>query len=479
MISLLEVAERAQTGPKMGENEWNLGMFRKMTELSEKYRLQVGEIENIYDVDNAYADQLFGAALEYLCTMGVYCISTKRRIQFTEEEVRETCREAPDKITIGRDRDVRTLTQRKIEDVKAPNIITGGHSAWNEELMPLENMVKELVKIPRVDFLECFNYHRIMGREVHGTPMIVYAARKAIERARMGVSLAGRAGLALCYYPILTTAEAFIAAKDEERGLRSSDGLLLSVLPDLKVETDLLAASIYYEEYGCFRQNGGTGGSVGGFAGGWEGAMIEAVVRNIAAWMVYRDSIQYGGGVIRLQQNALLPQTRKAQQRNRVEERLSTWCSFAMRKALRRHKHTITVFGGGSGGQVVDQASVKNLLSTAISSIRGTVMGGNLYYLWTPPPTTVRWGIEASDAALKSRIKLDDLDELIGRIRKEKLQSFYTGRDRRMLLYTDPQAFFKSHKACYDYVKQRPTDRFLKNRKEATKYLEDIGLEFA
>jgi hypothetical protein len=309
--------------------------------------------------------------------------------------------------------------------------------------------------------------------------MVVYAARKAIERARLGVSLAGRAGLALCYYPILTTAEAFIAAKDEERGLRSSDGLLLSVLPDLKVETDLLAASIYYEEYGCFRQNGGTGGSVGGFAGGWEGAMIEAVARNIAAWMVYRDSIQYGGGVSRLQQNALSPQTGRVRRRSRREEKLGAWCSFAMRKALRRHKHTITVFGGGSGGQVVDQASVKNLLSTAISSIRGTVMGGNLYYLWTPPPTTVRWGIEASDAALKSRIKLTDLDELFGRIRKEKLQSFYTGRDRRMLLYSDPQAFFKSHKACYDYVKQRPTDRFLQSRREAIQYLENLGLEFA
>jgi methylamine--corrinoid protein Co-methyltransferase len=479
LISLLEVAERAQIGPKMGENEWNLGMFRKMQELSDKYRLQVGEVEKVYEVDNAYADQLFDAALDYLCTMGVYCISTKRTIRFTEEEVRETCREAPEKIIVGRDRDVRILTQRTIEDTKKPNIVTGGHSAWNEELMPLENMVKELVKIPRIDFLEGFNYHRIMGREVHGTPMVVYAARKAIERTRLGVSLAGRAGLALCYYPILTSAEAFIAAKDEERGLRSSDGLLLSVLPDLKVETGLLAAALYYEEYGCFRQNGGTGGSVGGFAGGWEGAMIEGVVRNIAAWMVYRDAVQYGGGVSRLQQRALSTQIRRTRRRSRRDEWLSAWCSFAMRKALRRHKHTITIFGGDSGGLVEDQGSVENLLSTAISSIRGTVMGGNLRYVRTPPPTTVRWGIEASDAALKSQIKLVDLDELFGRIRKEKLQSFNMMGDRRILLYSDPQAFFNSHKACYDYVKQRPTDRFLQSRREAISYLENLGLEFA
>jgi hypothetical protein len=478
MISLLEVAERAQTGPKMSENDWNMGMFRTMQELSEEHRLRVGEVEQVYAVDAAYADQLFDAALEYLCTRGIYCISTSRVVQFTEEEVREACRDAPAEVTVGRDRDVRTIAQREIGDATRPSIIVGGHSAWNEDLMPLENMVKELVKNPRVDLLECFNYHRIMGREVHGTPLIVYAARKAIERARLGVQLAGRAGLALCYYPILTTAEAFIAAKDEARGLRSSDGLLLSVLPDLKVETNLLAAAVYYEEYGCFRQNGGTGGSVGGFAGGWEGAMIEAVVRNIAAWMIYHDAIQYGGGVSRLQQSALSPQARPAPQRIHHDDRRSAWCSFATREALRRHKHTITVMGGGSGGQVEDQASMQNLLTTALSSIRGTVLGGNLYYLWTPPPTTVRWGIEASDAALKSKLTVNEVDELDERIRREKLQTFDTGRDRRMLLYTDPQAFFRSHQACYDYVKQRPTERFLQSRREAIKYLENLGLEF-
>jgi len=150
-----------------------------------------------------------------------------------------------------------------------------------------------------------------------------------------------------------------------------------------------------------------------------------------------------------------------------------------MRKALRRHKSTITIFGGDSGGLVKDQGSVENLLSTAISSIRGTVLGGNLRYVRTPPPTTVRWGVEVSDAALKSQIKLTDLDELVGRIRREKLQGYVTSGDRRMLLYSDPHAFFSSHKACYDYIKQRPTDRFLQSRREAIQYLENLGLEFA
>ena len=37
MLSLLEIAERAQKGPKMDENAWNMGLFRKMNELTQKY----------------------------------------------------------------------------------------------------------------------------------------------------------------------------------------------------------------------------------------------------------------------------------------------------------------------------------------------------------------------------------------------------------------------------------------------------------
>jgi hypothetical protein len=479
MISLLEVAERAQSGPKMSEKTWNLGMFRKMQELTRRYRLVSRTVGKFYEVENEYADRLFAAAVDYLCEMGVFCISTNRAIQFTVDEVQEACREAPNQFTVGTDRDRRTFIQRDLEDTRPPNIITGGHSAWNEALMPLEHMIKELVRIPRVDFLEGFNYHRVMGREVHGTPLIVYAARKAIERARLGVRLAGRAGLALCYYPILTTAAALIAPKDEAWGLRSSDGILLSVLPDLKVESELIAAAIYYDEYGCFRQNGGVGGAVGGFAGGWEGAMIEAIVRNIAAWMVYHDAVQYQGSVDRLRQSPWALNSIGAHRKSDEETLKSTWCSFAVHMALHRHKNTIMNAGAGSGGRVTDQVSVENLLWTAMDAIRGTILGVNIRCVRTPPPTTVRWVVEISDAALKSHLSLMDLDEIVERIQRERLTAFNTNQDPRMLLYSNPHAFFKSHQACYDYVKQRPTERFLANRCEARDYLENIGLKLA
>jgi len=55
MISLTEVAERAQKGPKLNEKEWSMGMFRKMQELADKHELKIGEVGKFYEVDSEYA----------------------------------------------------------------------------------------------------------------------------------------------------------------------------------------------------------------------------------------------------------------------------------------------------------------------------------------------------------------------------------------------------------------------------------------
>ena len=92
MISLLEVAERSQKGPKIAEKEWNLSMFAKMKELSKMHQLEISTIDNPYEVDQHYADRLFAAAVDYLCEMGVYCVTMNRVIRFIENEVKEACR---------------------------------------------------------------------------------------------------------------------------------------------------------------------------------------------------------------------------------------------------------------------------------------------------------------------------------------------------------------------------------------------------
>lgn len=62
------------------------------------------------------ADRFFAAGLELACTAGVYCTDTHVQMLFTEEEIRQALRWAPDQVTIGSGLDQCTIVSRRPED---------------------------------------------------------------------------------------------------------------------------------------------------------------------------------------------------------------------------------------------------------------------------------------------------------------------------------------------------------------------------
>ena len=242
MLSLLDIAERMQKGPKMDENEWNMGLFHKMNELTQKYELYYPKDGPVFNLDDALADRAYRAAVDFLVERGVYCTTTGRVIQFTEQEVLSTVKGMPKEVTVGEGRDARVLKQRQLEEKEGLNHCPGHHAPFMEELGPL--VVKSFAEIPTTDYLEGFNFPEVDGREIFGMPMEVYAAKREAAWMRQGVAKAGRPGLAIAYYPINTRAADLIAPIDPENGLRTCDGILLSVLPDIKVEQDYVTAAI-------------------------------------------------------------------------------------------------------------------------------------------------------------------------------------------------------------------------------------------
>jgi methylamine--corrinoid protein Co-methyltransferase len=264
VISLLEVADRARKGPKMDEKEWNMSLFRKMQELIHDYDIKhpEGDEGSFLNVDDELADRAFNAAVDFLIDRGVYCITSGRIIHFSEDEVREAIKEAPREIVIGEGRDARKFKQRKVEGNELVNIVPGHHAPFTEDLAPL--VVKNFAQIPRADFIEGFNFPTIEGREIYSMPMEAYASRREAAWMREGVEKAGRPGMSIVLYPLSTKASTLISAIDPERGLRRTDGVLLTVLPDIKVEYDLLTAAMVFNDYGFFGVNGGFG-IVGGF----------------------------------------------------------------------------------------------------------------------------------------------------------------------------------------------------------------------
>ena len=479
MISLLGVAERARAGPRMEDKEWGLSLFKKLQDLTVRHGLRQKGPERFYEVDDDYADSLFQAAVDLLVETGVYCTTTHRAIRFTEDEVREAAREAPSEVEVGEGHDRRAFRKRELEDRRPPSIDVSGHGPWSDEMIPLPIVVRELARHRRVDLLEGYMFARIDGREVHSKPLCAYAARRAIERIRDGLSMANRSGLAITYYPIKTDAFTLIAPIDQERGIRKTDGVLLTILPDLVIEEDLIAAAVVYNELGCYGQCGGTG--VGPFAGEVEGRTIESTAGPLAAWLVYRDSILTAGGAGGTDlsgRKASMEEADKASQRSEGLE----WRSFAVQKALRRN--TNQVYYAQIWGESVNQddlISEEYLLRVALSSIRSTKLGHNFRVGCTNPPTFTSWVVETSDAAIRSNIRLADYEDLAERIGKEKLRGDLfpaDPRDKRMFIYEDGwQEFLAAGLKAYDWFRQTPTEEYLENERRARKYLRDIGLD--
>ena len=228
---------------------------------------------------------------------------------------------------MGEGADQRTFRQHQVEGGEPLNVCPGHHAPFTVDQAPW--VVESFARLPRADFLEGFNFTEVDGREIYGLPMEAYAVRRQMDYLRQGIRRAGRPGMAIVLYPINTRVGALLAALDPDYGLRRTDGMLLSVLPDLKIEHDLLTAAIVGHDYGLFTLSGSFS-IVGGFCGGVEGAIIEGIAKPLAAMLVYRDYINYVGV-----EHASGVSVRK------IVFQPVSWARSVVTQALNRHSNTI------------------------------------------------------------------------------------------------------------------------------------------
>lgn len=479
MISLLEVAHRVKTGPKMEPLEYDMGLFRKTQELTKRHNLRTTGREEFWEVDNAYADTIFEAGINFLAEWGAYDVTTNRVIKFSEDESRIAAHEAPTQVAIGAGKDIRTIRRRYIEDKQPPSIVVSGHSGWSDDVpIPLPIVVREMTGDSRVDAIQGFMYAKTDGLEITGEPLWAYGARRAVERVRDGLNMAGRGGLCLIQYPTMTRAFVLVAALDPERGLRRSDGTLLSIQPDLHIETGMIAASLVFEEYGlAYKENQGGGAS---FVGDIYGSMIISVASRLTAWMVYRDAVQGPGGAAPPSGPHRLGTAEGRPTGVGVVENMD-WFSFATRKALLRNSNIISKAGvWGAHERTEDQMSEEFLLKVALSAMKATLLGDNFHFAGSAnPPTFPRWAIEVSDATIASGLKLQDYGELERKIKSRLPQVDETiSYDFRMKVYDRPRELLDPQIKVYDFFRQRISQEYLENERKIRNYLKDLGMNF-
>ncbi len=460
MLSLLDIAERSQKGPKMEERDWDMSLFRRMNALAKKYELQYPGGGRCVNLDDSVPSRAFEAAVEFLSTEGVYCVSTGRVLHFDEKEVRQAAREAPRRVIVGEGRDQRVITQKRVEGTESLNHCPGHHAPFSEELAPL--VVKNFAQIPTADYLEGFNFAAVDGREIFGPPLEAYAARREVAWMREGVRKAGRPGMAIAYYPINTRAATLIAPMDPDCGLRRTDGILLSVLPAIKVEHDLLTAAIVYQDYGCFGVNGGGSSHVGGFCGGTEGAVLESIARTLVGWLAYRDSFATTG----------INSTREATAQTIVTRDPNLlWGSSVVFQTLCSCSHLI---GFANAAAASGPGTRSALIECAMRAIVIAVNGSNLYISRqyrarmnaAQDPLMAEWAAEVADAVIRARVTRDEADQILRR-----LYSLIQGRP--------VERGVEDIRECYDLVNHRPSAAYLRTYLELKEELVRLGLKMS
>jgi hypothetical protein len=292
-------------------------------------------------------------------------------------------------------------------------------------------------------------------------PLEAYTARREAAWLREGIRKAGRPGMAIAYYPISTRSSVLIAPMDPDYGIRRTDGLLLSTLPDMQMEQDLLTAAIVYNDYGSFRVNGGGAGQAGTFCGGYTGAMVESITKSIHGWICYRDTI-CNTGVGSIQHTI---------EKNFHLHHEQVWTASVVAQALTSFTNII-VFGCSIGSGRSGPGSETHLQEIGLGAIAATINGAGLYIVRqgraqmnaAQTPLEAEWAMEVAEATIRTGLKRASASEVMLRLMPQ-----LDGRP-----VEPPQKVTE----CYDLVYHRPQPTYQEIYLRVKEQYAKAGLNF-
>ena len=107
MLSFYEVIDRAVTGPLMSDQDYYLKNYvPELNKVIQQYKIKFNP-ETPLPSDDALADTVFEAAVDFFSRVGAYCPDTSRVMKFTKEEILLAAGEAPSALVLEK-----ALTER-------------------------------------------------------------------------------------------------------------------------------------------------------------------------------------------------------------------------------------------------------------------------------------------------------------------------------------------------------------------------------
>jgi methylamine--corrinoid protein Co-methyltransferase len=291
--SLPEIVNRSENGPFIKESAYDMALARKTAELVKKYSLKF-DPQVLVPSDDEMANRLYQAGVELFLEMGVYNQSTERRILFTREEVESAVAAAPAAVLLGCGKDA-VIERHRDTESRVPCRMHSGPTGTpsSERFHPL--ILQSCAQETLVDCLGAGSVATYQGRLIiSGSPSEIMASRKEAFLAREAVRQAGRPGMHIEDVAVPLTCAGKMATFDPQSGLRPSDGLLVSQMPELKTNYDQLSRVAYMQSVGMHIVDLMTP-LVGGLGGGAEGTAIVTVASHILGALCYSVSYHFMG----------------------------------------------------------------------------------------------------------------------------------------------------------------------------------------
>jgi methylamine---corrinoid protein Co-methyltransferase len=290
ILNYLDIIDRANSGPYMPEESWDLEQVAMMTmSLVEKYGLK-WDSDKIVTDDPKLADAVFEAGFELACKTGAYSRTTERVIRFDRGELENGLRRMPQSLVMGEGKDARTLFSRKIMDERPPLVWAGNPGAPYPEELFLPSVLS-WAQEPVVDMITCGSLAAVDGREVRtADPIEIVATRRELSYMREALRRTGRPGMGMLAGQSSVSELGDLAVAHPDY-LRPCDSHLVPMLNELKLDNRNIARAVNSLEYGMRNAAlfccivGGLGGDAPG------SAVVTAasfILGNLTNWSDYQ-----------------------------------------------------------------------------------------------------------------------------------------------------------------------------------------------
>lgn len=280
MLNYLEILDRANNGPYMSEENWDLEKVAMTARrLVKKYKIEY-DPEEIVTSDPAIADAIWHAGYEMAVELGAYSRSTERIIELTQDEIDAGIHKMPQTLVMGEGKDARTLHARTLDDNLPPLFFGGSPGTPVPERYFLANVISYMQE-PLIDLATCGTLVEVDGREVRtGNPIEIVSTRRELQYMRQGLKRVGRAGMGMLAAQSSVSELGDLAVAHPDY-LRPVDSHLVPVLNELKMDHRNISRAVNSLEYGMVNAS-----LPCVIVGGLGGGPVGSAIINVASYLV-------------------------------------------------------------------------------------------------------------------------------------------------------------------------------------------------